>query len=145
MPTICDGLLDYSRAWALPTVKLFTGNTVRRGDDGLVMGAGAALAVSKAWPRVPHLLYPKPGQHLAWAEIQPGQWIGWFQTKRHWRERSCLKLIASSAGELARVAQSRPGMTFELNAPGIGAGGLKWSSVVGVISLLPSNVYIFKA
>lgn len=144
-PTVIKGPLDYREPWALPTVKLFTGNPISRMDGGLVMGAGAAREVRDRWPSVQHGLRIKPGQRLAWYEIQPGQWIGWFQVKEHFREAAKTSLIKHAAQQLATVATSHGNQVFQLNAPGVGNGGLRWGTVEPLLDCLPSNVHVYLA
>jgi hypothetical protein len=143
-PTIHRGLLDYGQPWALPTVKLFTGNPIRRADGALVMGRGAAQAVRDRWPAVQHGIPIVPGKPLAWFQIEPDQWIGWFQVKHHWREPAELDLIQHAARKLAAGASARPGLTFELNAPGVGNGRLSWDDVEPLLEVLPSNVHVYR-
>jgi hypothetical protein len=114
-------------------------------DGGLVMGAGAAREVRDRWPSVQYGLKIKPGQRLAWHEIQPGQWIGWFQVKRHWKQPAKPGLISDSAQRLAAGASSHRDQTFEMNAPGVGNGGLEWKVVEPLLDCLPSNVHIYLA
>jgi hypothetical protein len=142
-PTIVQGLLDYSTPWSLPVVKLFTGNPIRRRDGALVMGRGAAQAVRDHWPTVQHRLVIQPGKPLAWHEIQPDQWIGWFQVKDHWQRPARLDLIQASAQALAAGAAARPSRTFQMNAPGVGNGRLSWSDVEPLLDVLPGNVHIY--
>ena len=142
-PTVIKGHLNYREPWVLPTVKLFTGNPVLRSDGALVMGAGAAKAVRDRWPGVQYGLRIIPGRRLAWYEIQPSQWIGWFQVKEHWREPAKVSLIKHAAQQLATVAVSHKGQVFELNAPGVGNGGLKWDVVEPLLAGLPSNVHVY--
>jgi hypothetical protein len=142
-PTIHHGLLDYGQPWSLPTVKLFTGNPVRRSDGALVMGRGAAQAVRDRWPTVQYGITITPGRPLAWFQIEPDQWIGWFQVKHHWREPACPDLIRASSQALAAGAAARPSRTFELNAPGVGNGRLSWADVEPLLDVLPSNVHVY--
>ncbi len=144
-PRIQRGLLDYGQPWSLPTVKLFTGNSMRRSDGSLVMGAGAARAVRDRWPSVARDIQLPADKPLAWHQVQPDQWLGWFQTKRDWRDPSDPSLIAAAARQLATAAAKRPNVSFELNAPGIGHGGLSWAHVAPLLEVLPSNVIIYRA
>jgi hypothetical protein len=142
-PVIIQGLLDYGEPWSLPLVKLFTGNPIRRADGALVMGRGAAQAVRDRWPTVQHRLVIQPGKPLAWFEISPDQWIGWFQVKHHWREPADLDLISAAAQALAHGAAARPQRTFQVNAPGVGNGRLSWAAVEPLLQCLPGNVQVF--
>lgn len=144
-PTVVKGLLDYREPWALPTIKMFTGNPIRRSNGAVVMGRGAAQAVRDCWPTVQYNLPIIPGKPLAWYQIQPSQWIGWFQVKSHWQQPAEPELISKAAEALAAGATARGHLTFELNAPGVGNGRLKWPDVEPLLACLPPNVHIYLA
>ena len=66
-----------------------------------------------------------------------------FPTKHHWRERSDLTLIITSAQTLRKIALTKPDCTFVVTKPGCGLGGLSWSEVKNAISpILPDNCWI---
>jgi hypothetical protein len=135
-------LLDYSKPWSLPHIYLFTGNPVRRADFGLVMGRGAAKQVRDSWPGIDKKIRTR--RPVDFTKIQPDQWIGWFQVKRHWRDPADLELIRASAEMLTSIASLNSHIFFHLNAPGIGNGRLFWSDVEPILEPLPDNVLIYK-
>lgn len=140
--------LDYGTPWSMPDIYLFTGNAIRNKHGALVMGAGAAKAVRDAYPGIDKAVITSEAG-LAFTAIpescggQSDQWLGWFQTKRHWRSKAEVKLIKETSFRLARLAKHRPEVTFHLNAPGVGAGGLSWSQVEPIISQCPDNVHVY--
>lgn len=136
-------LLDYTQPWALPDVYLFTGNPIRRADGAIVMGRGAARVVRDAYPGIDkRISTDKP---VTYTEITPGQWIGWFQVKAHWRDPADLRLIQASTELLTRQAAARPAVTFHLNAPGVGNGRLSWDQVEQILASAPDNVVCYLA
>jgi hypothetical protein len=141
------GLLDYSKPWTLPDVYLFTGNPIKKKNGAIVMGRGAAKQVRDSYPGIDVVMgrMIKPNMPLAWASVTNHQFIGWFQVKHHWRAEADVGLIERSAHALAEVAEKRPEITFHLNFPGVGNGGLGADQVLPIIeNALPDNVLVYK-
>ena len=110
------------------------------------MGAGIAKAFAQRYLELPSILGYKlieSGNRVHYLMSLNNIDIFSFPTKHHWRERSDLTLITTSARTLAILAASRPDCTFVLTKPGCGNGGLSWSEVKDAISpILPDNCWI---
>jgi hypothetical protein len=144
-PRLVSQPLDYGRSWGPDEVLLFTGNPIINNRGGVVMGRGAALQVRDTYPGIDKALAAaiRPGSGLAFADIEPGRSIGWFKVKDHFQDDARLDLISASARELAELARSNPDITYHMNAPGIGAGHLRWQDVQPLLGGLPENVRIY--
>jgi hypothetical protein len=122
---------------------LAAGNGVLRGDGTLVMGAGSAKALARAYPHLPRVFgrmargEPRMGNWhlygLIIIQVAPGLHAGLFQTKGDWRDRADLSLIAYSARKLAEWLKKNPGQEAHLAFPGVGLGGLEEEEVLGVL------------
>lgn len=110
----------------------------------MVMGRGAAQEVRDTWPTVAFNLPVTPTSLLVFYDINPGQTIGWFKVKHHWKEPADIDLIRKSTAKLMQHALSNPDLVYHMNAPGIGNGRLGWPIVYGTISDLPDNVLIYR-
>lgn len=143
---IVNGLLDYKTPWIYPDIYLFTGNPKINARGGVIMGRGAALEVRDAYKGIDRKLRPaveacKTG--VCYVEIEPKQWLGWFQVKYSWDEDADLELIQRSVQTLARHARHRMDCRFHLNCPGTGNGNLEIEDVIGLLIDLPDNVFIY--
>lgn len=110
---------------------------------GLVMGAGAALALAQHQPRIRQAL----ARRIEREGVRVGRFwrygfvavrledrlYGAFQSKLDFRRGSDLELIRYSAGRLARWLEAHPTPTVHLAFPGIGLGGLEPEAVLGVL------------
>ena len=140
--------LDYSRAdGAQGQLFLFTGNSYVTKAGDLVMGRGAAAEVKHRYPHVPGEL----GRQILAAKQRMGFYgllwagnIGVFQVKHHFREPAEYGLIGDSATLLATEAFAVPDLTFHMNFPGIGFGGLEYDRVLPMLASLPNNVIIYR-
>jgi hypothetical protein len=122
---------------------LAAGNGVLRGNGTLVMGAGSAKALARAYPHLPRIFgrmarsEPRMGNWhlygLLIIQVAPGLHAGLFQTKGDWRDRADLSLIAYSARKLAEWLKKNPGQEAHLAFPGVGLGGLEESEVLEVL------------
>ncbi len=124
---------------------LATGNGVLRRDGALVMGAGSAKALTRAYPQAPKLfgeMARKVGRlegrgwylyGLLVAQVGPALSIGLFQTKGDWREPASLSLVAHSARKLAEWMEENPGWEAHVAFPGVGLGGLEERGVLEVL------------
>lgn len=123
-----------------------TTNGVVKRTGELVMGAGAALEMKQRHPGIDKYF----GQKLSVGApckygLLYGKTRGAFQTKLHYKDKSCLELIKYSAEKLAALANQHPQLTFAVNFPGINYGGLKEADVTRVIeTILPNNVEVWK-
>lgn len=142
---LINGKLDYRQAWGLPHMVLFTGNPVKKTNNAIVMGAGAALQVRDAYLGVDIKLGALIDNttHLAFTQLQPNQYIGWFKVKHHWRDNASLDLITESTRQLKELAMSRQDIKFHINYPGIGNGKLTREQVEPILRTLPDNVFIY--
>jgi hypothetical protein len=134
---------------------LAAGNGVLRGDGTLVMGAGSAKALARAYPHLPRVFgrmarrEPRMGTWhlygLLVTQIAPGLYAGLFQSKGDWKSRADLSLIAYSAEKLAEWLKSNPGQEAHLAFPGVGLGGLGEEEVLRVLEPilrdLPATLY----
>ncbi len=129
------GSIFNSASWShqpnTPKIALgITTNGIVKSNGLAVMGAGVAKAFAQCYPQLPSIL----GQKLIESGNQVHHLLSLsnidifsFPTKHHWRERSDLTLIITSA-------QTKPGC---------GLGGLSWSEVKNAISpILPDNCWI---
>lgn len=142
---LINELLNYND-WKLPDVYGFTSNSVIT-KNGLVMGGGAALAMKRAVPESPILIAKAmdyKNNSCDAIKVKEDKYIFWFRTKKHYKDFSSLKLITQSTNVLNELAHRYKQLTFHLNAPGIGLGGLKWEDVLPIIEILPDNVRIYK-
>ena len=125
---------------------LFTSNKIVTAN-GLVMGAGNALACKKAFPDMPVLIANQmkllPDSGVVFIP-QGNVWVGCFPTKNHWKDPSDVELVKQSIRELYQVATHLPHITFCLPAPAIGRGGLPWEVIEPLVQVLPDNVIVFK-
>jgi hypothetical protein len=122
---------------------LAPGNGVVRRDGHLVMGAGAAKALARAYPYLPRVFgraargtTDMGGWHLYGLliiQVAPGLHAGVFQSKGDWREPASTALIAYSARKLAEWLKSNPGLEAHMAFPGIGLGGLEEEEVLEVL------------
>lgn len=138
-------LLDYSTPWSLPDVYFFTANSVV-GKNGLIMGAGNALAVKKAYSKLPFDIAPKIRHKFGviFQQLRLHQFVGAFQTKYHWRDSSPIELVEYSTKKLIDIAINRSNITFHLPFPAINNGGLDYNEVLKIVDKLPDNVILYK-
>jgi len=136
-------------------VLLAPGNGVVRADGHLVMGAGAAKALARAYPHLPRVFgrmargRPNMGGWYLYGllviQVAPGLSTGLFQTKGDWRDRADLSLITYSARRLAEWLRNNPGQEAHLAFPGVGLGGLEEEEVLEVLEPilkdLPTTLY----
>ena len=106
---------------------------------GLVMGAGAALALARHRPELRQALARRIEQDgvregRCWrygfvAVRLAGRLYGAFQTKLDFRQGADLELIRYSAERLAAWLIEEPGAVVHMAFPGIGLGGLEVDAV----------------
>ena len=66
-----------------------------------------------------------------------------FPVKHNWREKAQFDLIHTSTHALLFYALAYPDAIWALPRPGCGNGGLDWSMVEPIVSVLPDNVHIY--
>lgn len=139
-------LLDYSKPWSYPNLYVFTGNTIRRNDGGLVMGRGAAKQVRDSWPGIDRQIEinEESGFAVTMIDRQRHQCIGWFQVKHHWKDQASLDLIKRSTQTLSFFAIERPDLVIHMNYPGVGNGRLDERDVENIVDFLPDNVILYR-
>ena len=134
---------------------LFTANAHINKKQELTMGKGIALEVKERFPASVDVFgscfyekdyYLKPyGVYVP--KYIPGvdgsSRIGAFQVKYHYRNKASLALIGYSVVKLIEMIKERSLMNVHLNWPGIGAGKLKRSEVLPIISELPDVVRVW--
>lgn len=110
---------------------------------GLVMGAGAALALAQHQPRIRQALARRieregvrVGRYWRYGFVAvrlEDRLYGAFQSKLDFRQGSNLELIRYSAQRLRAWLEAHPTRTVHLAFPGIGLGGLKPEAVLEVL------------
>jgi hypothetical protein len=128
-----------------PKLLLAAGNGVVKRSGELVMGAGSAKALAKAYPQAPKAfgeMARKEGDldergwylyGLLTLRVSPNLSIGVFQTKGDWKEKATLSLVAHSARKLAEWMKENPGWEAHMAFPGVGLGGLGERGVIEVL------------
>lgn len=127
-----------------------TTNAVVKKNGELVMGKGNALELAKREPWLPKRMGDSlKGLVAPWTYHgrifkQTDYWVGCFQTKHHWKDKSDIELINSGVEKLRKIGAAYPDITFYLPFPGIGNGGLKREDVLPLLQGLPDNVIVWE-
>lgn len=110
---------------------------------GLVMGAGAALALAEEYPRLRQALARRieregvrAGRYWRYGFVAvrlEDRLYGAFQTKLDFRQGADFELIGYSARRLAAWLAEHPTLSVHLAFPGIGLGGLEPEAVLGAL------------
>ena len=120
---------------------LITVNSTLKTNGNLVMGRGIAKEAKDRFPILPVIA----GAYLEKAgldqqffgiarQLIPGNPIGLFQVKHHYRSDATLNLIKESSKMLANILSSESDLSrVHLNAPGIGNGRLNTEPVFKLI------------
>jgi len=138
--------------------------------DGLVMGAGAAKGARDAFPWLPlaaakllinlfepietytpDLVFEYGLQNVGFPDRLDRQ-IFLVQTKRHWKEKSDPELVEEALMRMGcwcadghdGMADGPSAITYHLNFPAIGRGGLPRSMVLPWVEKLPDNVFVYE-
>jgi len=115
-----------------------TTNGVVKKSGALVMGAGVALEAAERIQLLPYELGSRVKRmgnipHLIlWCYENPNgqiQSVVSFPTKHHWKDKSDIKLIDSSAKRLVEICNEYRWSKIVLTRPGCGNGGLQWNMV----------------
>lgn len=112
------------------------------------MGRGAALMVRDAYPGIDRafakLIQENRRKNVIFAQLgHQDQSLGWFKVKSHYSGPAHLEIIQKSVQELSEIAESEMELTFHMNYPGIGAGGLERDAVEPILKALPDNVLVY--
>lgn len=137
---------DLWQLYSLPnSVACITTNGVVGRGGRAIMGKGVALEASKRFPTLSkelgNLIKARGNQTQLLATYR----LYIFPTKNHWKDKSDMFLIRSSARALKIYATLNPQITFYLPRPGCGNGQLDWErDVKPALSevRLPDNVVI---
>lgn len=140
-------LLDYARGEVGNNIYMFTANSTIRQNGCVVMGRGNAAVVRDFYKGIDkkfgHVI-----EHLSVFGVQfvqhNSQWIGAFQTKVHWQDKSPLDLVQRSILHLKTIAEKRPSHTFHLPCPAINNGGQSEDVILPMLECLPDNVIVYK-
>lgn len=110
-------------------------NGIIKSDGSLVMGAGVAKAANRRFPGLARRLGELVGsRHGNIPFYFDDIGIISFPTKRHWRDKSSLELIARSANHLKWIADEHRLSKVALPRVGCGMGGLDWKDVKSVLA-----------
>ena len=124
-----------------------TTNSILNTKGELVMSAGVALEAKKRFPELPKVYGNKIDKLGLFGKdyflLQYNNLIA-FQTKRHYRDKSPLDLVARSTQRLKFLATLFDDCIFGLPFPAINNGGLTKEDVLPIISCLPDNVLVFE-
>ncbi len=112
-----------------------TTNAISKRNGDLVMGAGVAKAVAKAYPEVPTILgsHVRKNGNVPYAIKVIGGYVISFPTKNDWRDDSDLDLIVDSMKALIAIMDERNLKSVLLPRPGCANGGLNWDDVYEAI------------
>ena len=138
--------LSYSRGIVGDNIYMFTANSCIKDNGALVMGRGCAKTVRDIYTGVDKL-FGKEIEHMSEFNIKfikwHEQWIGAFQTKVNWQDKSPKRLVLHSTQKLCDVAKKRPQWTFHLPCPAVSNGGMEVDDVLNMIEILPDNVIVY--
>lgn len=114
-----------SGAWIVVTT-----NGATRRDGACIMGRGVALQAAQIYPKLPFELGDQIrmfGNHVFLFDERK---IASFPVKHSWEQKADLKLIESSARQLAVLVREKGIPVIYLPRPGCGNGRLDWESEV---------------
>lgn len=138
--------LTYPRGLVGNNIYMFTANSVVNGSGKLIMGRGCAKAVRDTYQGIDKL-FGDVIDNMTLFGVRfvkhDAQWIGAFQTKYNWQDRSPPELVEYSVFKLAKVAGVRPEYTFHLPFPAISNGGRSVGDVLPMLQVLPDNVIVY--
>ncbi len=137
-----------------PGVIVVTANNTVDNTGKLIMGAGAAGEAAKMIPDLPveagriireteEKRYPFGFVMVREPDEEKGvTGLALLQTKAYWKDPSQLTLVAYSLHLLKLFAWARMDISFRVNYPGIGNGGLDRNLVEPLLMELPENVTV---
>ena len=146
---LVNGYLKYPTNPEYFNCYLFTANRVVKNNGELVMGGGNALAFAKTYPDSPivfgSIVTENPDTVFdVYSSPKHKGLLGLFVTKNHYKNPSCLVLVAKAVQELKYVALTNPNWTYHLPYPAIGLGGLRKEQINPLIEVLPDNVIVYE-
>lgn len=124
---------------------LITTNSDLNHRGALVMGAGIARQARDRFPGLDQALGKAvaligPHYGLLFPNAWPDDKLGALQTKRHWRDKAEVQLIALAASKLKTWCNLNANCRVHLNMPGVGLGGLPRELVLPILEPLPDTV-----
>lgn len=129
--------------WAYPAdVRCVTTNGIVKRNGELVMGAGIALDAMKRFPDVAKRLgdlVSRYGNRPFW--LSDHRLLS-FPTKHHWKDRSDICLIETSARTIAEHFSTFGRASIAMTRPGCGHGGLSWPEVRSVIEPILDDRFV---
>lgn len=143
--------------WKPADIIFVTTNGYINKQGALVMGRGAALQATKYYPNIAFQAATKAmmlGQQVAGNVYEYNlipivmrtrdnfNAVGLFQVKYRYDEKADLELIKKATTMLANYAKLSSNLSFRINYPGIGFGGLTKEVVGPIIEELPGNVTV---
>lgn len=143
-------LLQYQKGEVGNNIYMFTANSTLNQNGGLVMGAGNAKAVRDTYVGIDKSFGNKV-EHLSEFNVlfvpcptnNTVQWIGAFQSKIDWKDKSPLQLVQNSVNKLKHIAEERPQHTFHLPCPAVNHGGRSKKEILDMLQILPDNVVVY--
>lgn len=110
-----------------------TTNGVVKKNGHLVMGAGVAKQFSNYYTGLASVFgswVQQQGNTVCPIFVIDGPDIFSFPTKNHWKDKSSIELIETSAKKLVELADRYKLKHIAIPAPGCGLGGLDWETQV---------------
>lgn len=148
---IVEKRLNYNANWEFPDIYLFSGNNYITKNGKLVMGRGAALACRDLFEDCDKQFALKilaskhtPNYYVEFIELAARKLLGVFQVKHNFADKADINLIKKSTERLNYIATQKPNITFHMNFPGIGYGGLSFNRVLPIVDNLPNNIILYK-
>lgn len=125
---------------------IVTTNSFVKQNGELVMGRGIAKQVRDKFPGIAAELgqaVKDHSEHLGHYGLVATGKIGAFQVKFHFKDRASLELIAENLYRFAKYAREHSDISFAMNFPGIGNGGLAPHWIKPLLDQLPDNVQVW--
>lgn len=142
----------FGNAWAVGSnfdAVCVTTNGIVKGDGQLVMGRGIAKTCAQRYPQVPSLLGTYVTSHgnrvfNCGLDGKTGIRVVSFPTKHHFKDKSDIELIRTSAIQLVELVEKNGWSRILLPRPGCANGGLSWENDVKPVlaSILDSRFYV---
>jgi len=151
MPTFKIGDMIQHGVWNSLDPLLVTTNSYVNKRGELVMGKGFARQVSLHFRD--HNLAQYFGEQIMLLDAHlkdyyilqhPVTRVCAFQVKRHWRLDAVPDVLWQSVVMLGQWANNEPELTFNLNYPAIGNGGMTVEQVAPYLEWLPDNVHVWR-
>ena len=124
----------FSRLGRPNEMVIVTANASVKVNGELVMGRGAAKTATTLIPGLAKECgrwVKDAGEFYGFLPVFDD--LGLFQVKHHWFDRADISLIGKSCLSLAEYMREFPVLTYNLNFPGVGNGGMSVMEVVPVL------------